>query len=147
MVIDTLHSLPRYVALHPLFADVLDFLQHNALDLLPEGRHDIIPGSLYVNIELCQPKDAEQAVLESHRRMIDIQIPITSPETYGYSPVAMLREEPYDSGRDIIFYPHDNIPTLLSLQPGQFAIFFPEDGHAPAVTPQAMRKAIFKVKL
>jgi beta-galactosidase beta subunit len=33
----------------------------------------------------------------------------------------------------------------LTIKPGMFAIFFPEDGHAPGVTPDGLKKVIVKV--
>ena len=35
----------------------------------------------------------------------------------------------------------------LTVKPGMFAIFFPEDAHAPGVTPDGVRKVIVKVRV
>ena len=47
---------------------------------------------------------------------------------------------------DITFY--EGLATdYLTVKPGMFAIFFPEDAHAPGVTPDGVRKVIVKVRV
>ena len=36
--------------------------------------------------------------------------------------------------------------TYIAVKPGMFAIFFPQDGHAPGITPDGVKKVIVKVK-
>jgi biofilm protein TabA len=36
--------------------------------------------------------------------------------------------------------------TYVTVKPGMFAIFFPQDGHAPGITPDGVKKVIVKVK-
>ena len=51
MIVDKIENLARYVALNPLFADVVAFLQHHDLRTLPNGSHPIHGDRLYVNVE------------------------------------------------------------------------------------------------
>lgn len=145
MILDTLDKLQQYAALNPLFPEVLRFLAANPLQSLSPGRHDILGDDLYVNIQETSPRSRHDAKLESHRRMIDIQIPITGSEEMGYTPLCDLPEATYNEGDDISFYP-DAPQTFFTVRPEQFVIFFPHDGHAPAISPVSIRKAIFKVK-
>lgn len=50
----------------------------------------------------------------------------------------------FNSEKDIIFY-GDAATTLLTVHPGQMAIFFPEDAHAPNIGLGTHRKIIIKV--
>ena len=145
MILDTLDKLQQYAALNPLFPEVLRFLAANPLDALTPGRHDILGDDLYVNIQDTAVRSRQEAKLESHRRMIDIQIPITGGEEMGYTPLCDLPEAPYNADSDISFYT-ETPQTYFSVKPGQFIVFFPDDGHAPAICPASIRKAIFKVK-
>ena len=36
--------------------------------------------------------------------------------------------------------------AYIPVEPGMFAIFFPQDGHAPGITPDGVKKVIDKVK-
>ncbi len=87
MVIDTLDNLEKYVSLNPLFAEVVKFIKENDLSKLEDGKHSIQGGDLFVNIAVAHGKTEEDATIEAHRQMIDIQIPLDTEETYGYSPV------------------------------------------------------------
>ena len=77
MVIDKLDKLNFYASLNPLFKDIVDFLKTNDLNALEEGKHLIKDKDLFVNIQVAKGRSAEEATLETHRRMIDIQIPLS----------------------------------------------------------------------
>ena len=146
MVIDTIDKLSFYVGLNPLFQDIVDFLKTNDLNKLEEGKHFIKEKELFVNIQVAKGKTKEEAKLETHRRMIDIQIPLSGEETFGFTPLCDLPELEYNEEKDIIKYdgPAD---TYVTCKPGEMAIFFPQDGHAPCISNEpSIRKAIFKVK-
>ena len=145
MIIDTLDNLRMYEELNPLFPKVVEFLCSHDLSSMPLGKTAICGDDLYVNIVDTQPKSQEMAVVETHRQMIDIQIPLSGTELHGYAPLASLEDAAYQEQDDISFYTRPP-QTFLSVCPGEFVIFFPQDGHAPAITPVVLRKAIFKVK-
>jgi YhcH/YjgK/YiaL family protein len=148
MVIDTLDNLVKYESMNPLFKEVVDFLKKNNLNALEEGKHMIKGNDLFVNITTAKAKEPDSAVLEVHRKMIDIQIPLDVPETYVYTPLCRVPEAPYNEEKDIIKYPDIMAESFIDCQPGMFAIFFPQDGHAPCISfAPEIKKAIFKVKV
>ncbi len=147
MIIDTLDNFAKYTGLNPLFSDVADFLQHTDLNTLEPGKHAIKGADLFVNITTAKGRTPDEAVMETHRRMIDIQIPLDAPETYGYTPLCRLPEVAYNDEKDITKYPDLLAESFIDCQPGMFAIFFPQDGHAPCISmAPEIKKAIFKVK-
>ena len=147
MIIDTLDNLGKYVGLNPLFADVVSFLKENDLSTLEDGKHPIKGGDLFVNITTAKGRTKEAAVLETHINMIDIQIPIDNDETYGYTPLQDLPDFEYNAEKDITKYGTTQAQTYVTCRPGQMAIFFPQDGHAPCISEkEVIKKAIFKVK-
>ena len=147
MVIDTLEHLEDYVSSNPLFKDVYDFLKDNDLTSLPEGKHEIKGEQLFVNVTTVKGKEPSDAVLEYHREMIDIQIPLSAPETYGYTPLADLPEAAFDAENDIAKVPGVPAQSYVTCTPGMFVIFFPQDAHAPCISMESeLRKVIFKVK-
>lgn len=147
MIIDTLDNLGKYVGLNPLFADVMEFLKQNDLSTMDEGKHPIKGADLFVNIQMAKGRSREAAVLESHVRMIDIQLPLDADETFGYSPVCDLPDFEYNPEKDMTKYGDTPSQTYVTVKPGQMAIFFPQDGHAPCISmAPEIKKAIFKVK-
>lgn len=145
MIIDKLENLMRYAALNPLIADVEKFLRQHDMQTIANGHHTIIDNRLYVNVEDDAGKQPEEAVVEFHRRMIDVQIPLNIPETYGYVPVCDLPEVTFDEEKDIAKLPGVKPHIFLTLQPGEFAVFFPQDGHAPCIADGLLHKAVFKL--
>ena len=145
MIIDTLDNLIKYVGVNPLFADVVEFLKNNDLNTLSEGKHFIKEKDLFVNITTAKGRTKEAATLETHVKMIDIQIPLDTEETFGYTPLENLPDFEYNAEKDITKYGDTKAQTYVTLKPGQMGIFFPQDGHAPCISEKDIKKAIFKV--
>ena len=147
MIIDTIENLGKYVALNPLFADVIEFLKNNDLRTMEEGKYPIKDKNLFLSVQVAKQRTKESAFIETHIEMVDIQIPISCAETYGYSPLCDLPEFEYDAEIDMTKYGDTKPQTYVTIKPGQFVIFFPQDGHAPCIIDeQEIKKVIFKVK-
>ena len=153
MIIDDIKEFDRYAGLNPLFPAVAEFLRTTDLNSLPTGITKIMGDDLFINVQEAPAKSRKEARFESHRRMIDIQVPLSDSEEYGWTPTAALPNGTYDEGCDMTMHDpaapktsEDVTQIYFMLHPGQFAIFFPEDGHAPAITPTGLHKAIIKVK-
>lgn len=148
MIIDRLENLSKYVALNPLFADVVEFLKGHDLNALEAGKYPIKDKDLFLNLTVAKGRAREAATLETHIDMIDIQIPLSCEETFGYTPLEDLPPFEYNAEKDITKYGDTLAQTYVTLKPGQMAIFFPQDGHAPCIaTEPEIKKAIFKVKV
>ena len=147
MIIDTIENLKNYIGINPLFADVVKFIEENDLASMEDGKYAIKGNDLFVNITTAKGKTPDEAVMETHINMIDIQIPLDEEETYGYLPLADLPKAEYNAEKDITKYPDVPDSSYVTCRPGMMAVFFPQDGHAPCISyvPE-FRKAIFKVK-
>lgn len=153
MIVDSIENLERYAVLNPRFTAVVEFLRKNDLSSLAAGKHEIQGNEVFVNVQDAPVKTREEARFETHREMIDIQVPVSGTEEHGWCPLADLPAAEYDAAIDMTLHaPAAPAPisslasTYFVLRPGQFAIYFPTDGHAPAITTTTLRKAIFKVK-
>lgn len=147
MIIDTIENLGKYDTLNPYFADVVEFLKSNDLQTMEPGKYPIKDKDLFVNLQVAKQRTKDTAFLETHIEMIDIQIPITCAETFGYTPLCDLPDFEYNAEKDITKYGDTKAQTYVTVNPGQFAIFFPQDGHAPCIIDEPeVKKAIFKVK-
>ena len=147
MIIDELKHLKDYESLNPLFSKVVEFINQHDLNTLEEGKHEIVGKDLFVNIQTAKGKTPDEAVIETHNKMIDIQIPLSAAETYGYTPREALPEAAYNEEKDITKIPGLAAESYVTAQPGCFAIFFPQDGHARCIAGvDEIKKAIFKVK-
>jgi YhcH/YjgK/YiaL family protein len=145
MVIDTLNNLEKYVSLNPLFSQVVEYLKNYDIREVASGKIELQGKDLFVNITTAKGKSIDEAILETHKEMIDIQIPLSCAETYGYTPLYHLPEADYNAENDITKY-EGLAESYVTCEPGMFAIFFPQDGHAPCISTETeIKKAIFKV--
>ncbi len=85
MIIDKLENLKKYASVNPLFPKVVEFLEQNDLNKLEAGKHEIVGKDLFVNIQMAKGRTPAEATIETHNNMIDIQIPLSDAETFGYT--------------------------------------------------------------
>ena len=147
MVVDTLENLEKYMSLNPLFTDVVKFMKENDLNKLEAGKHFIKGKDLFVNITTAHGKTEKEATFETHKNMLDIQIPLNNTESYGYKPLADLPVAEYNTEKDVTKYPDVASETVVTCKPGEFAIFWPQDGHKPCIGEGDIHKAIFKARV
>jgi len=116
------------------------------MESAPAGSVEIEGKQLKVSVIETALKSAADARLETHKKFIDIQIPIAKPETFGWKSHSTLAasETGYDEVNDIEFYA-DKPSALVNVLPGEFVIFSPEDGHAPLIGEGPTKKIIIKV--
>jgi len=146
MILDTLQNSKKYASLHPLFAQAFDFLRENNLKTLPIGKIELDGKNLFLMVQEVTGKTEADARMETHNNYIDIQVPIDATETIGFTPATHLQHvtQPYDAEKDITFFA-DKAETLLNVQPAEFAVFFPEDGHQPCIGSGTYRKIVVKI--
>ncbi|MGY5235876.1 YhcH/YjgK/YiaL family protein [Neisseria sp. HMSC067H09] len=148
MITDTITNAARYTALHPDFADAVQLLQTLDFASLPDGQVPCANPNIRLFVGSEPMRGKAEAKPEAHLKHIDIQVPISGEETYGWIDRGRLKNGlGYDEKRDIEFF--DCEPeTWLTLQPGEFALFFPNDAHAPLVGEEkSIRKAVFKIRI
>lgn len=147
MIIDTLDNLGKYASVNPLFAKAIEYLEATDLKAQEVGKVELQGKDLVVNFSVAKGKTKEQAMLETHRNFIDIQIPLSCTEVMGYTPACNLPDGDYNAEKDITKFALPS-EAYIPVHPGMFAIFFPQDGHAPCITDEeSIRKVVVKVRV
>ncbi|MDR1881307.1 MAG: YhcH/YjgK/YiaL family protein [Prevotella sp.] len=148
MILDSLKNAEMYYSLHPLFKKAFEYLKSVDFTRAETGRTDLEGDDLFVMVSDSDMKAEADAKMEVHNKYIDIQLPVSKPEIYGWKARAELKEErgAFNEEKDIRFF-FDKGTTLITAVPGNFAVFFPEDGHAPCIGEGKTRKVVVKVKL
>lgn len=149
MILSLITDSDRYAHITPALSIALDWLKNFKAEDFVKGTsvigqylgHDIV-----VKSEEPALMPREKASLEAHRLYIDIQVPLKGTEIMGWAPVAALKHPrgEYNAEKDVIFY-GDAADSLLHVKVGEFAIFFPEDAHAPNIGLGNHRKLCIKV--
>lgn len=148
MILDALNNSQRIEPLHPLFKKAFDYIKSTDFSQMEDGKTELEGDRLIVNINSFCGKEKAEAAIETHKKYIDIQLPLLGVEKIGWKAGAELQEEsiPYNEENDIAFYV-DRPTAYTKIYPGQFAVYFPEDGHAPGIGQGNIRKVIVKVRV
>lgn len=148
MILDSLNNTEKVEHLHPLFKQAFDYLRATDFSKVEDGKIELDGSRLFISVVSLSGKDKKEAAIETHKKYIDIQSPLLGVEKIGWKPGCELQEEsvPYDEEKDIAFYV-DRPTAFTKIYPGQFAIYFPEDGHAPGIGEGNIRKVIVKVQV
>lgn len=91
-------------------------------------------------------RSRDRAMLEIHRRFIDIHVPLSNEESIGWAPLDALRHPfaDYDEDKDIQFF-NDAAQTIVRVRPGDIAVFFPDDAHGPNIGVGFHKKICIKI--
>ena len=148
MILTTLADSGRIEPLHPLFKRFFDYVKEHDLLHAPLGRIEVDGDRLFINNVEADLTDAATQPLEAHREYIDVHVVLGGEEHFGWRPLADCAavRQSYDPAADCALYA-DRPSSWLTLRPGQCAIVFPEDPHAPVVGSGRVNKLIGKIKV
>lgn len=152
MIIDQVSQLSAYFSLHPLLPLVQDFVDRVDITNLPTGRHEISEENLFVNVAQMPGRLIAEAPLEVHNSHWDIHWLLAGVERIGWRArsTCLSPRDAFDETKDMQLF-DDEVETWFSLVPGQFALFMPQDAHAPLVvsneSSSEIHKLVFKLAI
>jgi len=150
MIIDTLKNASKYFSVHPLFAKAFEYIGKTNLDTIEMGKYEIEGDNLKAIFSNKKGMTAAESVakFECHDKHIDIQLCINGKEQIGWKPreKCVTPNGGYNPDKDVQLY-NEQPDMYFQLTDGQFAIFFPEDVHAPMIGDAEIKKLVIKVKI
>jgi len=149
MIYDQLDNAALYTGLGERFAQGFAYLQNLAPDA-PEGKHEIDGTDLFAAVQSYETAPPEAKKWEGHRLYADIQYVLAGEEIIYHRDIARLTvKTEYNPAKEYTIYEGPEDQALI-MRPGNFAIFWPHDGHKPGcqlTTPTPVRKVVVKVRL
>ena len=133
MIYDTLNNLGKYLPVAPEAVKALsEALPEYSADS-PSGKTVLIEDKLFILVQRYATRSFEESKVETHSEFADLQMLSAGSEYIGYAQVDQLEVlTPYQADGDYaLFAAEEKKVTLLPLEPGNFAFFFPEEGHMP----------------
>ena len=150
MIIDSILNAHRYESLHPFFAMAFAHIRETNWTDAAIGKYDISGNDLKAIVSEKQgmTESESTAKFECHNKNIDIQFCIHGIEEIGWKPrsACISPKGEYNPEGDVLFY-NDQPDMFFTLHDSQFAIFFPEDVHAPMIGEGIIKKLVIKVKI
>jgi len=148
MIKDTISNSKVYLGIHPGIDKALESIAKEEYLQWNTGRHDIRKDEIFCLIQEYQTRD--EGRIEAHDKYIDIQVVIDGNERINYAERSALQADgDFDTDSDVGFFVEEGDPVFL--KKGDFAVFFPGDGHAPGMRagekPVQVRKAVYKIHI
>ena len=126
------------------------FLRRRGLEALEDGRYPIDGDRVFALVQRYDTAAAAEPRFEAHRDFIDVQYMLSGSEVIGWAPLAALEvSEPYDGEKDACFGRAKGW-TPVRLGPGELAVLYPEDAHAPRLpdgAPGRVVKIVVKISV
>lgn len=146
MIICKLKDASRYYSISPELREALEWVEAHFKDPFKAGSQKVGDNGVVVNSQEVVMAPREKSFLEAHRKFTDIHVPLFGEEIMGWAPVADLRNvlNPYSEKDDFELF-GDSAHAILHVRPGEIAIFFPEDAHAPNIGVGNHKKFCVKV--
>lgn len=111
----------------------INYLKNNDFVNMKTGIYSIMGDDIYAQVVDKITKSKYAAKAEVHRKYIEIQFSVYGNEIIGYARDTgnnIVTEELLEE-KDSIFYDNVENEIDLKMEPGSFAVFFPEDVHRP----------------
>lgn len=148
MIYDALENAARYAALHPLFPEAFDCIRSYRVSPPAPGKTSLQGEDLIAIVAAQEGGEQVYPQLEAHRRYIDIQAALEGEFLVGWRPLRRCREQAqaYDEAKECALF-DDEPEFAVPVGAGRFAVFFPEDAHAPASPERRLLKVVMKVRI
>ncbi|MBT3482879.1 MAG: YhcH/YjgK/YiaL family protein [Opitutales bacterium] len=147
MIVDHIENWKRY-SFGSTWELAFSFLEGLTSD--SEERRYELDGDDVFAIVMSYPTKREtdaDAVLEAHRKYVDIQMALVGSERIACYPVHSLKmKTPYNAERDVEFFTYEKAAKIqLGMFPGTFACLLPQDAHMPQLGTGEERVEVKKV--
>ena len=146
MIVDVLTQAKLYESVHPTFADAVKATEKLIADGAATGRHELMNGA-YVMLQRYETTPTETPTFEAHRAYVDVQVMIKGDETcFVTERAAASVTEAYKAEGDyeLLAAAKKAGVHTVSLTDGVFAVFFPEDAHAPGIAVDGKSSPVYK---
>lgn len=152
MIVDNLYTARcEYGNMDLRLAKAFDWLRKTDLaSLKPDQKIEIDGNRVFALTQGYKTQESADLTFETHRSYADIQLVVKGSEICEWAPLANLTKvkTPYNPERDCEFFEEPDYSIAVRLEAGDFAVFYPTDGHKPRCCvgkPSDVQKIVVKV--
>ncbi|MDD2599314.1 MAG: YhcH/YjgK/YiaL family protein [Kiritimatiellae bacterium] len=151
MIYDTCTNWPLYAGKNQaVWQEVFTFIE--SVDAAtPLGKHILQGDKLFAQVQEYDTVPLVSAAMEMHHRYLDIHVILNGHEKLYQSPQNSLEliKDYRPASDDLIYTFNPMCANAITIQPGQFILFFPMDCHMPRVmasdAPERVKKVVIKI--
>ncbi|MEN8137812.1 MAG: YhcH/YjgK/YiaL family protein [Bacteroidota bacterium] len=147
MILDKIENTHLYSGLSKRIETALKYLNETNFKELGNGTYDVVKGEIFAIVNRYDTIHESEEKLEAHKKYIDVQFVYEGNEMLGYltkTDQVVFRD--YDEEEDYELY--NGKKNMIEFNQGMFAVFFPDDLHAPGIhieTSTRVTKIVVKV--
>lgn len=150
MIYDRLENTASYFS-SEAWNRAIEYVRTAPADL-EDGVYPLIGNDVVARVMSYSTKHFQETVLESHKKYVDLQVLLAGREFGEVSSASeMSIRTPYSEEQDVAFYFPDSLGCYcrMTLEPGRFAVFFPQDAHRTQLrvdnTAELVKKVVVKI--
>lgn len=147
MIVDHISNWKQY-SFGEAWEKAFDFLDALSVDA-EEKEYPIDGDEIFARVMSYPTKEdtASDAILEAHRKYVDIQMALIGSERIAVYPTHTLSTKGgFLEDRDVEFFEYQEAAKLqLSMYPGSFACLLPQDAHMPGLFTETKGEMVKKV--
>ena len=149
MILDHIKNIQNYKFLTEPVIRALEIIRDTDFSRLQDTSYEVEGRELFYFLQTFETKSVNDTP-EAHRKYIDVQYIISGTECFGTGQLDAMTEEVEAKPENDIWFYRGPVDTV-TLTEGMFAVFFPNDVHAPCICPASgpgqVRKCVFKVRV
>lgn len=150
MIYDRLENAASYFS-SEAWNKAIEYVRSAPADL-EDGVYPLMGNDVVARVMSYSTKHFQETVLESHKKYVDLQVLLAGREFGEVSSASeMSIRTPYAEEQDVAFYFPDALGCYcrMTLEPGRFAVFFPQDAHRTQLrvesTAEQVKKVVVKI--
>lgn len=147
MIVGRITDLASSQAYSEKLQSIFELLKEVEFSQYSAGRHELANG-LFFFVNEYETKEASDCFWEAHQKYLDFHFILEGTENIAVDHIDNQQViEVYNEEKDATFF-QGNVKTLVTLNPGDVMVCFPEDSHMAGVIAkekQSIRKIVMKV--
>ena len=152
MIYDQISHVEQYAGVNEGVDRLLKTMANYTPENFPTGRLELEGGDPFLIFAAYETHPRAEAVMEAHRRYIDIMYMVDGAENIYVKSTEKLQQitAVYDSTVEALLAAVDDDVAEVHLTPGSFVVLFPQDAHAPACHADgihSVKKIIGKIRI
>ncbi|WP_336981228.1 MULTISPECIES: YhcH/YjgK/YiaL family protein [unclassified Cedecea] len=151
MIVGNINELGLNPWLPTKITEALDYVLQNINAESHAGKYDVAGENVWVMVMEGNTRLAAEALPEYHEKYLDVQIVLAGQEGMAFSlkpPHTEVMEDKL-AGNDIAFIRTPDDETMITMNAGDFIIFYPGEVHKPLCmlngNAAAVKKAVIKI--
>ncbi|MBE6701631.1 MAG: DUF386 domain-containing protein [Ruminococcaceae bacterium] len=151
MIVTNLYApeISEYAKINPYFARAIEDTKKIIAEKTEVGKYIIEEDKYFYMVQEYEAKEVDEGKFEVHEKFIDIQVVVEGEEEMRFDKPERLLPGKEPKGDNKYFKIDSDTADKVVLTPGDFAIIYPGEAHAPGLKfseeKKNVRKIVFKI--